>query len=91
MENKKTKNKYYLIHHGDCEYASYAVVGLRDVYKQLEWEAEHGKVDYRIREVSLREWVAEQLSWEEPGADLEREAGIYEWAAQLARQDMEAE
>lgn len=86
---KKEKNHYYLIHHGDCEYASYAVVGLKEVYKQIEWEAENGRIDYRIREVSLREWVNEQLSWEDEGTDPEREAGIYELAATLAKQDME--
>jgi len=88
---KKEKNRYYLIHHGDCEYAAYAVVGLKEVYKQIEWEAQNGKLDYRIREVSLREWVNEQLSWEDEGTDLEREAGIYELAATLAKQDMENE
>lgn len=90
MENK-TKNQYYLIYHGEDKNASYAVVGLQEVYKQIEWETQHGKVDYRIREVSLREWVAEQLSWEDEGADLEREAGIYSWAANLAAHDAEAE
>ena len=91
MENKTKKNQYYLIYHGEDKNASYAVVGLRDVYKQIEWEAQHGKVDYRIREVSLREWINEQLSWEDEGTDLEREAGIYELAATLAKQDMENE
>ena len=91
MENKKQKNEYYLIYHGDCEYASYAVVGINEVYKQIEWEKQNGNVDYRIKQVTLREWVTEQINWEEDGADLEREAGIYQLAADLARQDMEAE
>ena len=89
MDNKTKKNQYYLIYHGDCEYASYAVVGIEAVYEQIKWEAENGKIDYRIRKVSLREWVNEQLSWEDEGTDLEREAGIYELAATLAKQDME--
>lgn len=89
MQNKTTKNRYYLIHHGDDKNASYAVVGIEAVYDQIKWEAENGRIDYRIREVSLREWVAEQISWEEDGTDLEREAGIYQLAADLAKQDME--
>jgi len=82
--SKKTKNRYFLIYDEGSETARYATVSLEEAL-------EFSEVGSRIKEVTLRQWVLEQLSWENDGTDLERDAGIYEWAAKLAAEDLEAE
>lgn len=80
------RNEYFLIYEDDFDMASRATVGIEDTLDEMK-DLNGQKLTYK--KVSLQEWVNEQLSWED--GDPEFAAGIYEWAAKLAKQDMEAE
>ena len=88
-ENQAPKrNEYYLIYEDGYDMASRATVGLKETLEEMKYLASDS-TDLRFKKVSLQDWVNEQLSWED--GDPEHAAGIYEWAAKLAREDMKAE